>query len=62
MNAASMNIEFTGKIWHWRGLAPFYFVTYGWAAMQPHFGRPTLRRPKRPCTSVYSDHAAHPAA
>lgn len=22
-----MQIEFTGKIWHWRGPAPFYFVT-----------------------------------
>lgn len=22
-----MNIEFTGKIWFWRGPAPFYFVT-----------------------------------
>lgn len=27
MNTASMNIEFTGKIWYWRGPAPFYFVT-----------------------------------
>lgn len=23
----SMIIEFSGKIWHWRGPAPFYFVT-----------------------------------
>jgi hypothetical protein len=22
-----MNIEFSGKIWYWRGPAPFYFVT-----------------------------------
>ena len=22
-----MNIEFTGKIWFWRGPSPFYFVT-----------------------------------
>jgi hypothetical protein len=22
-----MRIEFTGPIWHWRGPAPFYFVT-----------------------------------
>ena len=22
-----MNIEFTGKIWFWKGPAPFYFVT-----------------------------------
>ena len=22
-----MNLEFKGKIWHWRGPAPFYFVT-----------------------------------
>ena len=22
-----MIIEFSGKIWHWRGPAPFYFVT-----------------------------------
>ncbi len=22
-----MTIEFSGKIWHWRGPAPFYFVT-----------------------------------
>jgi hypothetical protein len=22
-----MNIEFNGKIWYWRGPAPFYFVT-----------------------------------
>ena len=22
-----MNIEFNGKIWFWKGLAPFYFVT-----------------------------------
>ncbi len=22
-----MNLEFTGKIWTWRGPAPFYFVT-----------------------------------
>lgn len=22
-----MNVEFTGAIWHWRGPAPFYFVT-----------------------------------
>jgi hypothetical protein len=22
-----MNIEFTGPIWHWRGPAPWYFVT-----------------------------------
>jgi hypothetical protein len=22
-----MNIEFTGKIWFWRGPAPFYFVS-----------------------------------
>lgn len=27
MNTASMNIEFTGKIWTWRGPAPYYFVT-----------------------------------
>lgn len=27
MSTASMNIEFTGKIWHWRGPAPYYFVT-----------------------------------
>jgi len=27
MHEASMNIEFTGKIWYWRGPAPFYFVT-----------------------------------
>lgn len=26
-NTASMNIEFTGKIWHWRGPSPYYFVT-----------------------------------
>ena len=22
-----MRIEFRGKVWHWRGPAPFYFVT-----------------------------------
>jgi hypothetical protein len=22
-----MNIEFTGKIWYWRGPSPYYFVT-----------------------------------
>ncbi|MCW5863653.1 MAG: DUF1905 domain-containing protein [Anaerolineae bacterium] len=22
-----MNVEFSGPIWHWRGPAPFYFVT-----------------------------------
>lgn len=22
-----MNLEFSGKIWYWRGPAPFYFVT-----------------------------------
>jgi uncharacterized protein DUF1905 len=22
-----MDLEFTGDIWHWRGPAPFYFVT-----------------------------------
>jgi hypothetical protein len=22
-----MNLEFSGDIWHWRGPAPFYFVT-----------------------------------
>jgi hypothetical protein len=22
-----MNIEFSGKIWYWRGPAPYYFVT-----------------------------------
>jgi hypothetical protein len=22
-----MNLEFSGKIWHWAGPAPFYFVT-----------------------------------
>lgn len=22
-----MSFEFTGKIWHWRGPAPYYFVT-----------------------------------
>ncbi len=22
-----MNIEFEGKVWHWRGPAPFYFIT-----------------------------------
>lgn len=22
-----MNVEFNGKIWYWRGPAPFYFVT-----------------------------------
>lgn len=27
MSTASMNIEFTGKIWHWRGPSPYYFVT-----------------------------------
>lgn len=27
MNAASMRIEFTGKIWYWHGPAPYYFVT-----------------------------------
>jgi len=27
MNTASMSIEFTGKIWQWRGPAPYYFVT-----------------------------------
>jgi hypothetical protein len=24
---SNINIEFTGKIWYWRGPAPFYFVT-----------------------------------
>ena len=23
----SMNLEFSGKIWYWKGPAPFYFVT-----------------------------------
>lgn len=27
MQSASMSFEFTGKIWHWRGPAPYYFVT-----------------------------------
>jgi hypothetical protein len=27
MYNASMRIEFTGKIWYWRGPAPYYFVT-----------------------------------
>ncbi len=27
MSTASMNIEFTGKIWYWRGPSPYYFVT-----------------------------------
>jgi hypothetical protein len=22
-----MNLEFTGRIWHWKGPAPWYFVT-----------------------------------
>jgi len=22
-----MSLEFSGKIWHWRGPAPYYFVT-----------------------------------
>jgi len=22
-----MNVEFTGKLWFWKGPAPFYFVT-----------------------------------
>ena len=23
----SMNLDFTGKIWYWRGPSPYYFVT-----------------------------------
>jgi hypothetical protein len=22
-----MTVEFTGEVWHWRGPAPFFFVT-----------------------------------
>src|SRR5436305_1502127 len=27
MLGASMDLEFSGEIWYWRGPAPFYFVT-----------------------------------
>jgi hypothetical protein len=27
MYEASMTLEFSGPIWHWRGPAPYYFVT-----------------------------------
>ena len=26
-NSAQMNIDFSGKIWFWKGPAPWYFVT-----------------------------------
>ncbi|MDX6323953.1 MAG: hypothetical protein QOK15_307 [Nocardioidaceae bacterium] len=27
VNVRAMDLEFTGEIWHWRGPAPYYFVT-----------------------------------
>src|SRR5206468_2113514 len=27
LHSEAMTIEFTGKIWYWKGPAPFYFVT-----------------------------------